>query len=46
VGDGVSGLAQTAPDDGRASYAGWVAGAIVILGVLVVGVGFWFTHHP
>ena len=26
--------------------AGWIAGALVILAVLVVGAAFWFMHHP
>lgn len=25
---------------------GWIAGAIVIVAVLVVGAAFWFMHHP
>jgi hypothetical protein len=32
-------------DEGRASYAGWIAGALVILGVVAVGVTFWLMHH-
>jgi len=28
------------------SDAGWIAGAVVILAVLVVGAAFWFMHHP
>ena len=27
-------------------YAGWIAGAIVILGVMVFGAVVWFTYHP
>ncbi len=27
-------------------YAGWIAGTLVIAGVLVVGAVFWFMHHP
>jgi hypothetical protein len=28
------------------AHAGWIAGVVVILGVLVVGAAFWFLHHP
>lgn len=33
-------------DDTSGSYAGWVAGALVIAAVLAVGAIFWFMHHP
>jgi hypothetical protein len=42
----VSGSSQATYDDARASYGGWIAGALVILGVFLVAVAFWFMHHP
>jgi hypothetical protein len=27
-------------------YAGWIAGGLVVLGVLLIGAFFWFSHHP
>ena len=44
--EGMTGSSPAAYDDGRASYAGWIAGAIVTLGVLAVGAALWFTYHP
>ncbi|MFZ0892312.1 MAG: hypothetical protein WB778_04800 [Thermoplasmata archaeon] len=29
-----------------ASYAGWLAGGIAILAILLIGAFLWFTHHP
>ena len=42
----MSGSNQATYDDARASYGGWVAGTLVILGVFLVGAAFWFMHHP
>jgi len=33
-------------EDERGAYAGWLAGGLVILAVLLVGVGLWFHYHP
>jgi hypothetical protein len=39
--------AAPAPPEGALSHdAGWIAGAIVIAAVLLVGAAFWFMHHP
>jgi hypothetical protein len=39
--------AETAPPEGSLTReAGWIAGGIVIAGVLLVGAAFWFMHHP
>ena len=27
-------------------HAGWIAGALVIFGVLLFGAFVWFTYHP
>jgi hypothetical protein len=39
-------VAATPSEETRGLYAGWVAAALVILGVLVVGAVFWFRYHP
>jgi hypothetical protein len=31
---------------GWRQYAGWIAGALAIVGVLAVGAGVWFSVHP
>lgn len=31
---------------GEGDLKGWVAGALVIVGVLAVGAAFWFRYHP
>ena len=33
-------------DDARSANLGWIAAALVILGVFVVGAAFWFRYHP
>lgn len=39
--------ASVSPSEGTwHDDAGWIAGAIVIAAVLVVGAAFWFMHHP
>ena len=35
-----------AEDGTGGTYAGWVAGALVIAAVFAVGAIFWFMHHP
>ncbi len=27
-------------------WSGWLVGALVVLGVLVVGAALWFRYHP
>ncbi|HYA10553.1 MAG TPA: hypothetical protein VEH10_02630 [Thermoplasmata archaeon] len=27
-------------------HAGWIAGGLVVLGVLLFGAFVWFTYHP
>ena len=39
------GVPRVADPDGP-SNIGWVAGFVIILGVLAVGAALWFTHHP
>jgi hypothetical protein len=34
------------PEPSFRQNAGWIAGAIVIAGVLAVGAAFWFMYHP
>jgi hypothetical protein len=34
------------PEDSRHQNAGWIAGGLVILLVLLVGAALWFTYHP
>ncbi len=31
--------------DDRGVYTGWIAGAVVIVAVLLVGAGFWIYFH-
>jgi hypothetical protein len=33
-------------ESGRSANAGWIAGALVILGVFAVGAVLWFKYHP
>ncbi len=35
-----------APEEAPGLYAGWLAGLLIIVGVMAVGAFFWFTHHP
>ncbi len=39
---------MTAPsvDEVPILRSGWVLGALAIAGVLIVGAGLWFSHHP
>ncbi len=32
-------------ESGLSANAGWLAGGLVILGVLLVGLGFWLKYH-
>lgn len=36
----------TRPASALSVHAGWIAGAIVVLGVLAFGAVVWFTYHP
>jgi hypothetical protein len=33
-------------ESGRSANSGWIAGALVILGVMLVGAYLWFRYHP
>jgi len=32
--------------DDRGLYNGWIAGAVAIVVIFVIGAGLWFTYHP
>jgi hypothetical protein len=43
----VASVGESVADSARGANLGWVAGALVILAVFVVGAVFWFSyHHP
>ncbi|MGC2360285.1 MAG: hypothetical protein WA691_08310 [Thermoplasmata archaeon] len=33
-------------DQNRGANKGWIAGALVVVAVLVIGAAFWFSYHP
>jgi hypothetical protein len=37
---------RTRPASALTVNAGWIAGALVIVGVLAFGAAVWFTYHP
>ncbi len=39
-------MLPTTPEAHRLHNAGWIAGALVIIGILAIGAALWLHYHP
>ncbi len=42
----VTAMSGASAGQARSANAGWLAGGLLILAVLLIGAAFWFHYHP